>query len=228
MRPLFVARLPRVSMLHRSSKRSLRAPHALVEVVRSCSDLLSILLSAAFLHEDLVAEVLVRSENASTIYSCTRATVLAVEKAQPLGFSGLSYLGLLHLVCQHEVRVLFEGVVDVSAQIDVGQIVHDHWLGGQLAQEQILILPTLPEELVLDLYVEVSLNGAHEQGRILRWRCDDLLEDLLALQVVDFAVPEESLLHLAAQIDDGVNDWQCLEPREEEPDERLVEDMLLL
>ena len=106
--------------------------------------------------------MLVCRENASSIRSCACATVLPVEKAQPLGFSGLSYLGLLHLVRQHEVRVLFEGVVDVSSQIDVGQVVHDHRLGGQLAQEQILILPTLPEELVLDLHVEVSLNGAHE------------------------------------------------------------------
>ena len=45
---------------------------------------------------------------------------------------------------------------------------------------------------------------------------------------MDFAVPEESLLRLAAQIDDGVDDRQRLESREEEADERLVEDVLLL
>ena len=90
MRPLLVARLPRISTVHRPSRQSLCAPHALVKVVRSCSSLSSILLSAAFLHKDLVAEVLVRSENACPISSWTRTAVLAIEMAQPLGFSDLS------------------------------------------------------------------------------------------------------------------------------------------
>lgn len=116
----------------------------------------------------------------------------------------------------------------MGAQVDACQIVHDHWLRGQLAQEEVLVLTALPQELVLDLHVEVRLNGIHEQSWVLRGCSNDFFQDLLALQVVYFAVPKELLLRGLAEAHHRVHHRQHFESGEEEANEGLVEDVLLL
>ena len=47
-------------------------------------------------------------------------------------------------------------------QIDVTNVVEYHRLRRQLAQEQILVLAALPQELLVQFDVEICLEGIHE------------------------------------------------------------------
>lgn len=63
VRALLVARLPGVGVVARSRHRAFaRAPHALVQVVSACASPL-LVLSAAFVHEDLVPQILIRCQD---------------------------------------------------------------------------------------------------------------------------------------------------------------------
>ena len=203
-----------------------QTPHALVEIIESSCGVVG--FPEALLLEYFVPEMLVGSVDASSVESRLVAPKLAIEHAESLSFSSLCHLRLVHLVRQHEVGVLLEREVDVVAQVYARQVVHDHWLRSELAQEEELVLTALPQELLLYLHVEVGLDGAHEEGGVLRGRCDYFLENLLALDEVDLAVSEEGLLHLEAQVGDGVDDWEDLESREEQAYQCLVENVLLL
>lgn len=96
--------------------------------------------------------------------------------------------GFADLVGQHEVGVLLERVVGVILQVDVLDIVQDHWLRGQLAEKGTFVLAAPSQELLLNIYIKVVLEGVEVEGRVLGRRRDDVLEDILALYVVRLVV----------------------------------------
>ena len=66
-------------------------------------------------------------------------------------------------------------------QDDVLDIVQDHWLRSQLTEEGTLVLAAASQELLLNIYNKVVLEGVEVEGQVLRRRRDDVLEDILAL-----------------------------------------------
>lgn len=124
--------------------------------------------------------------------------------------------------------MLFDAEVAVWSQIDSEHVVEDHGLRSQLTQEEELVLPALAEKLALDVHVEGLLQRVEVESRVLRGSANDVIEDLLASEVEALLFGHQLDSSALRKSLDLLQEGHYLETVQEEPKEKLVEEVLLL